>query len=325
VQITVATGEEGQSLLGLLARRFSYLGRAQWHRHIRQKRILLNRRPTVAHARLACGDLLEFHPPLSPEPPVRQDYRILYEDEQILAVDKPANLPCHPAGRYFQNTLWHFLKVEHHLAQPIFIHRIDRETSGIVLVAKTATAAAACRRQFDDGKVEKCYLSVVEGKFPSDTIEASGYLFRDASSPVRKKQCFSTDRPFGWPATSVRWSHTTFSCRSVHDDLSLVEARPRTGRCHQIRATLLTLGFPIAGDKLYGVDERFFLRFIQNGLTSRDRCRLRLNRQALHAAEMQIRHPSENRILHLTAPLPSDLSGLLTVAAPPLWPPLDTF
>lgn len=325
VRITVATGEAGQSVLGLLGTRFSYLGRAQWRRHIRQKRLLLNCCPTVAHARLRAGDLLEFHPPSLPEPAVRRNYRVLYEDEQILAIDKPPNLPCHPGGRYFRHTLWAFLKDHTHLGRPIFVHRIDRETSGIVMVAKTPAAAAALRRQFEDGTVEKSYLCVVEGKFPLETVEARGYLFPDVNSPVRKKQRFSTDLPVGRFAGSARWCHTTFCGRAVHGGLSLVAARPHTGRCHQIRASLHGLGFPIAGDKLYGLDERFFLRFIQNTLTTGDRCRLRIGRQALHAAEIRCLRPRDNRMLHLTSALPSDLSDLFQAADASLLQALDTF
>ena len=93
--------------------------------------------------------------------------------------------------------------------------------------------------------------------------------------------------------------------------LSLLEARPHTGRCHQIRATLLSLGFPVVGDKLYGVDEQLFLRFKEGCLSRADHAQLRLPRQALHASNLRLGHPVNGRELEFSAPLPSALQGLL--------------
>ena len=97
--------------------------------------------------------------------------------------------------------------------------------------------------------------------------------------------------------------------------LSLVEAVPMTGRTHQIRATLCSSGYPVVGDKIYGVDDTLFLRFIADQLTAEDHRRLRLSRQALHAADLTIRHPRSEEILRLTAPLPSDITSLATAMA----------
>lgn len=302
----------GKTVLEYLAGRFTYHNRAQWRERIAAGQVLHNGCPALSGAVLGRKDRLEYQIPCEAEPEVDGRFGILFEDDDLVAVNKPGNLPCHPAGRYFNHTLWALLKRTGSIENPIFINRIDRETSGVVLVAKNARVARGCRRQFETRRVVKHYLAVVEGRFPPDAIQADGWLAPDPDSPVRKKNRF-------WAAAATRVNppggrlcRTRLQLCRHCNGLSLVAARPETGRCHQIRATLNSLGYPLAGDKLYGVDDTLFLRFISGSLSVTDRDRLRLARQALHAAGLQMVHPVSGRLLQLEAPLPRDMQSLLT-------------
>jgi len=182
-----------------------------------------------------------------------------------------------------------------------------------VLAAKNKTAARLCQEQFSQRRVDKVYLVVVEGNFPETPIpvEATGWLGPDPDSAIRKKMRFYPEQNDALPGAME--ASTAFRRISGAGDagLSLLEARPHTGRCHQIRATLLHLGFPVAGDKLYGVDEQLFLRFQEDRLSAADHGRLRLPRQALHASGLRLSHPVSGQELKFSAPLPSALQELL--------------
>ncbi len=300
----------GLTVIDLLERRFTYLDRPAWAAEISNGRIRVNGGPTFPDARISEGDRLEYLPSDTDEPPVETGYRKVYEDAHLLVVDKPANLPCHPGGRYFRHTLWALLQRREGLDVIHFVHRLDRETSGLVLVAKSPQAAKRCGARFSSGAVRKRYLALVEGRFPMGEIDARGYLVRDFQSLVRKKRRFYPDGecPSGPTAETCR---TLLRGTASKDGLTLVEAVPETGRLHQIRATLSGMGYPVVGDKIYGPDDALFIRFIEDRLSDEDRRRLRLHRQALHAAGLSIRHPFSNVALSLDAPLPPDMASLI--------------
>ncbi len=224
--------------------------------------------------------------PANAEPPVLRSAGILYEDDDLVVADKPGNLPCHPGGRYCANTLLHLLRDRAGDGGKLrIINRLDRETSGIVLVAKSAAMSRSLSGQFRRHTAQKEYTVLVHGDFPVH-LEARGWLVPDADSVIRKKRRFVTcSAP---PAPGAESAETDFELVEARDGISRVLARPRTGRTHQIRATLLSLGFPVVGDKIYGLDETFFLRFITDALTEADRARLVLPRQALHASSLTV-------------------------------------
>ncbi|MBU4263161.1 MAG: RluA family pseudouridine synthase [Proteobacteria bacterium] len=301
----------GCRVLDFVTSRFTYRSREEWRQELDAGRFLLGGDRAASQSLLAAGDRLVYLMPELQEPPVDQDFVVLYEDDDLLVVDKPARLPCHPGGIFFRHTLWALLQERHGIVGPSLINRLDRETSGIVLVAKNKKAARHCSQQFASHQVYKRYLALVEGEFPFPTLQANGSLAPDPASAIRKKvRFYPNEAAAEAPAGAVPCSTVLQRLRS-DNGISLVEAIPVTGRCHQIRATLCSLGFPVVGDKLYGVDEQLFLRLQQDRLSTADRQRLRLDRQALHAATLRLRHPSNDRELEFSAPLPAAMKTLV--------------
>jgi RluA family pseudouridine synthase len=300
----------GVALLDFLVARFPYHTREGWEERIRDGRVRVNGRRAAPADALAARDVVEHDAADAAEPPVTLDVGVVFDDRDLLVLNKPGNLPCHPGGRYFNHTLWAVVKQRFGVAQPTLVNRLDRETSGLVLVAKTPEAARGCRAQFEGRHVAKQYVALVEGLFP-EQVDATGCLAEDAASPVVKKRIFRPVDRAAEQRGEGEWVETLLLRRAVHGPVSEVEARPVTGRLHQVRATLSGLGFAVVGDKLYGVDPELFLRFCRGELTDADRVRLRMDRQALHAAHLRLRHPRNGRWLELEAPLPEDMGALM--------------
>lgn len=272
-----------QTLIEYLVSRFTYNSKSEWLKQIETGCIILNGKCASPEMPLKNGDLLEYKPPVIAEPNVDWNINVIFQNDVFIVLDKPGNLPCHPAGCYFNNTLWAALKQGYvagvnAMDNIHFVSRLDRETSGIVLVAKNPTAAKMLAKQLAKPDSCKTYQVLVEGDFPEE-MQADGWLFKSPDSIVSKKRSFSYEKP-DLPAETAS---TIFRCLKKQNGISLLEAKLNTGRMHQIRATLCSLGFPVVGDKLYGIDETMFIRFIEHRLTEEDMLKLRINRQALHA------------------------------------------
>ena len=298
IQTTVSPLHGAAALDGYCARRFTYLTRDQWGEEILSGKVSLNgevaRNPA---AELKDGDILAWDASGIVEPAVDRGIGLLYEDEWFVAVDKTGNLPVHPAGRYFNNTLV-FLLEERYGRKLYPVHRLDRETSGIILLAFDPRSAERLSGSISRGSRE--YLALVHGNFPDCGMVVDLPLGPDAASAVRKKRK-------AWSGGTER-AETRFTKALAAGDVSLVRCFPETGRLHQIRAHLLAAGFPIVGDKLYGRDETAFLTFIEQGLTPEIQQLLILPRAALHNARMVFRHPHTNQELTIDAPLPAMFS-----------------
>lgn len=246
------------------------------------------------------------------EPPVNFDYRLIYEDDVLFVIEKPANLPVHPSGRYFFNTLLIHLKTKGHSdpvlrAEELYFlaHRIDKETSGILVLTKDSESCAHIVEQFAKRKTEKAYLAIVKGHAP-EKFEVNDAMARSKKSKIGLKMECIPESEGGLSAS------TKFERLEIAGDYSLVKCYPKTGRQHQIRVHLEKAGHPIVGDKLYGVDEEFALLFYERErLTPEAEARLLLPRHALHSCELKFTHPKTGKRMEFTCGLPADLQAFL--------------
>jgi len=290
---------ESRRLIAYLCARFTYHSEPEWRGRIADGVITLNGVFADADAPLAEGDVIEYHVDFLPEPEVDENYSVVYEDASLVAADKPGNLPCHPAGPFYRHTLWFLLNKRYGDIFPV--NRLDRETSGLSLWARSPEAAKFFSGQL--GRMCKRYLVLVHGRF-EHSMEAEGFLEPDIGSAVRKKLRFV--RESSNPA--AKRVCTRFEPVRGSGGLSLLRAELVTGRTHQIRATLCSLGFPVAGDKLYGLDETMYLRQKEHALTSGDLENLIFPRQALHAWKLSPSLPG-GAVLELEAPVPDFFSN----------------
>jgi 23S rRNA pseudouridine1911/1915/1917 synthase len=233
---------------------------------------------------------------------------VLYEDDDLVAVDKPALIPVHPTARYHKSTV--IMMLEAAREERLFLaHRIDRETSGVLLLTRNAEADRIVKQQFEVRKdVEKTYLAIVRGEPASKTFRVELPLKLDPESRYKVKMRVAA------PNTGLSAS-TGFEVlgrkRRAQTGVSyaLVRCALETGRQHQIRVHLASLGLPIVGDKLYGPDENLFARGADGELTEEDREALELDRHALHAHRLELEHPAGRGRIAIESPLPEDLAA----------------
>ena len=203
---------------------------------------------------------------------------IIYEDGGLLVVNKPAGLVCHPTkGDAFSSLI---SRVRLYLgAEAFLVNRLDRETSGVTVVAKSSAAAGELGKLWEGRAVRKEYLAIVHGAVRGDSGSIDLALGKDEKSRIAVKDCV---RPDGAPARTDYFVERHF--RRGGRDFSWLRLRPLTGRKHQIRIHLAAIGHTIVGDKLYGGDEDLYLALVQDRLTARQWEELMLPNHALHAA-----------------------------------------
>jgi 23S rRNA pseudouridine1911/1915/1917 synthase len=246
---------------------------------------------------------------------LRISFRIVYEDLRFLVVNKPANLLVHPTSPGGPNTLWDELRK--FLAYEIvnggqisFINRLDRETSGLILVAKSTDTARALGRLISQHRIRKTYTAIVFGWPETDTFIIDQPLLRQGTVRPSKIWLKQMVHPDGYPAiTEFRVLQ-----RFLRDEkrFALIAAEPRTGRTHQIRVHLAHAGHPLIGDKIYGPDENCYLDFIASDWSPSLEAKLLLPRQALHASAISFEFDGVN--YSFEAPFPRDLANWLEPA-----------
>ncbi len=284
------------SVLQLLTTRFTYRDEAGWRERIAAGEFTIDGTPASPDDILQEGMTLQYHPSDLQEPEVDPTYRICYEDDALLIIDKSGDLPVHPAGVFYYHTLWYLLAEKYGTIHPV--NRLDRETSGLLAVARTPEAAAKLAAE----SWEKEYFALVCGQF-TEVIDAAGSLVKDTESAVRRK------RKYIHGGTEGESCRTLLTPEQLFPAHSLVKAKLFTGRMHQIRATLYSLGYPLAGDKLYGVADSLFIKRAKTGsLDEADYQKLGMKRQALHSAKLSFRHPVTGEEMTFTSPLPEDMS-----------------
>lgn len=240
------------------------------------------------------GQSVLFRRPAPTEPDVPRTIPLVYTDDSFYVIDKPAGLPMHPTAKWHKSTLTNVLREVFPNEHLQIAHRIDLETSGLLLVARTAQATSACKRAFARRLVKKKYVAIVNGQPPDETVIDAPLAL--GGGAVRVKMWV---RPEGLPSvTRVR----TVERRGP---FALVECEPITGRQHQIRAHLDHIGCPIVGDKLYP-DETIFADFQDHGWEAIEG-RVPLARQALHAAWLQFPHPVSGEPVDVSVAMADDM------------------
>jgi len=281
----------GVRLDGYLAEVLPQFSRAYLQKLIGQGRVLVNGQVVKASRRLLADDSITVGLPPLPAPPAAEpaSLPIVYEDEEVIVVDKPAGLTVHPAPWHPDHTLVNALLAHcpalaesGELVRPGIVHRLDKNTSGLIVIAKNEAAHAALSNQFKNQTVTKSYLVLVKGKvFPREgAIELP--LGRDPRT--RKKMAV---------VEKGREAVTHYRVERYFGDYSLLEVVPKTGRTHQIRVHLSAVGYPVVGDSTYGVKSDY------------------LPRQFIHAHRLGFHLPSSRRYMEFSSPLPQELKQAL--------------
>lgn len=226
------------------------------------------------------------------------DIPVLYEDDHLLIVNKPPDMSVHSNNPWGKNDLIQQLRRQRDSRELYLAHRIDRETSGIVLIARSITIASKLGEAFFGRKVEKEYTALVFGEMADDNGVIDLPICGDEKAVVRVKM--TTDIESGAP------SITEYTVLKRLNGFTMVNARPMTGRQHQIRVHLSAIGHPLVGDKIYK-DEKLFLRFIKDGFTEELEKELLLPRHALHASRLSFKHPVTGIQFNIEAGMPEDL------------------
>ncbi len=305
----VASEYGGQRLDIYLSRRFDYLSRSQWQKKLKEGEIFLNGKPVRHHEKVNTGDMVSFSPPSSDEPEIDPFYSVVYDDDFYMGVSKSGNLPVHPSGAYFRNTLTGLLEEDY--SRKFFpMHRIDRETSGLVMLGRDSDCASRFQSAFQD--VSKKYIAIVRGNPGRENFDVAMPIGPDSDSPVKKKR-----KAFHGAGESAL---TKFRLIAGNGNFSVMEASPVTGRTHQIRVHLEYAGLPILGDLIYGGDESLFLELVENGDSSDLRIRAGFVRCALHAYSVLFSHPVTGGEIEISAPLPDDMREFIESEFPELDP-----
>lgn len=288
----VSPEEEGVRIDRLLAEKFSQYSRTYFQHLIQEGCVLLNGEPVKKRICPEEGDEIEVcfqalpGPSLAPEA-IPLD--ILYEDDHLLAINKPPKMVVHPAPGHWSGTFVNALLAHcgniapgQDPLRPGIVHRLDKDTSGVLLAAKTTRSHQQLIEAFSQRKVDKLYLAVCVGR-PSNGIVNAPI----GRHPVHRKEMAVL--------SDGREAISEIQTAAFNDKISLALIRPKTGRTHQIRVHLKHIGTPVLGDPVYGSEKA--------------NQALRPERLLLHAYRLELDHPITGERLHLSAPIPEDLKG----------------
>jgi RluA family pseudouridine synthase len=292
--VTVPGRCDGQRLADALCDVFSHVPAEVWQQRLAQGRVLDGAGQPVLGSRVVrAGERYQHKVPAVIEPNVNMQIELLHEDEAVIVLNKPAPLPMHAGGRFYRNTLQHVLETIYYPQKPRPSHRLDANTTGVVVVARTRHFAGQIQAQFARAEVEKVYLVRVTGHPASDEFICDAPISSDAG----KLGSRTVDPDSGLPA------RTGFLVQQrIADGTALLEARPLTGRTNQIRIHLAHLGFPVCGDPAYLTGSR---------LGESQTLDVDAPPLCLHAWRIGFRHPLTQKTVTFTA-------------TPPTWATLPT-
>jgi 23S rRNA pseudouridine1911/1915/1917 synthase len=301
----VGPDDAGVRLDAFLASQIESWSRARLQRLIEAEDVLVNGKPAKASYKLREGDELEVEltsPTTTSFTPEPIPIEIVYEDETLVVVNKPAGLVVHPAAGIHSGTLanalaYHFQTLPNAATvRPGIVHRLDRDTSGLLVVAKTESALESLSDQFRERSVYKLYAALVHGRVPSDTGRIEQPLARDPSNRTRMAVVRG-----GRGALSVYRVNRRFN------RFTLLDVELKTGRTHQIRVHLAWLKHPVVGDETYGGGRDNTIQSVR--LKSQIRA---LGRHFLHAERLAFTHPTTGERVQFHSALPPELSSLLS-------------
>lgn len=303
----VTADAAGQRLDKYLRRRMENMPLSHLYKLVRTKKVRVNGARADIARLLAEGDEITVHvlqaqekPPPRPATAVRQDFRVLYEDDHLLACDKPAGLAIHPGSGITSETLVdqaraylerQGLRVAEGEFKPSPAHRLDRETSGVVVVAKTRQAMVRLTEIFTAGEAEKTYLALAKGRFQKEAGSIELRLPEHQQTLASRQQ-----RGVNLQEARTRWRRLAGG-----PEATLLELHIETGRTHQIRRHLDAIGHPVVGDAKYG-------DFPFNRLAQRQ---WGLRRMFLHSTRLEIAHPLTRKRLVFVSELPEELQEVL--------------
>ena len=305
--LTVSPEESRTRLDHYLSHKLTDLTRSRIKKLIEEGHILINSSPTKAGAILHAGDMVTVHvPELRPSDVMPEEIplSILYEDRDLIVIDKAPDMVVHPAHGHPSGTLVNALL--HHcqdlsgiggVTRPGIVHRLDKGTSGVMVAAKNDNAHHSLSAQFKDHTIGRIYLAAVRGELRED----SGRIEKSLARHTRDRKKIAVSE-------SGRKAVTKYEVLGRRQGISLVKLMPGTGRTHQLRVHLASLGHPILGDPTYGGGAKSTQMKSTEG-TSLVRS---LKRPALHARVLEFDHPSTRKRMSFEAPPPEDLAGLFS-------------
>lgn len=295
VPFRVQKEHDGMRLDAYLALRLHKHSRTFAQKIVDDGRVCLPGRPAKCASRVADGETVLIRYPRTAEPPVPHEVMpILYQDEALVVIDKPGGTLSHPTDKILHNTVTTLLARQ--LGRKVFLaHRLDRETSGALVLALDSDAARSLYEQFLGRAVSKEYLAVVFGEVAWKKKILDAPLGPEGGE-IRVRQAVGAGQN----------AVTEFERLATDGRLSLVSAKPKTGRLHQIRAHLAHLGHPVVGDKLYVGEGQAYMKAVRKEIGREDLDALGADRQLLHAWRISFAHPRTGEPLTVEAPVPED-------------------
>jgi len=312
VDLVVGIKLAGIRLDQYLAGVFAEFSRSAIQKAIDAGGVLVNEAPAKASYKVRYGDQIRIQPPEPSHPtpqPENIPLEIIYEDDYLAVVNKPADMVVHPAKGHWSGTLvnalqFHFAHLSHANGEyrPGIVHRLDRDTSGVILVAKEEQTHRDLSMQFETRKIFKEYVAIVAGVLDRDSDYIEGRIGHHPHDRV--KMMVTDDEDEGKEACSFYEVIERFA------GYTFVRVQPRTGRTHQIRVHLASVGCPVLADKAYSGRDKLRLSDLLPGLLPDDDAVL-MPRQALHAHRLRFQHPRTGEWIEGVAPLPAEFERTL--------------
>lgn len=308
--VSVKPEDDGKRLDVFISEMFPSYSRSHLQEAIRQEKVRVDEQVIKASAKVRCGQSVSI---ILPEPrsegviPENIPLDILFEDDHVIAINKPPAMVVHPAKGNWSGTLasalaYHFKSLSDVSGptRPGIVHRLDRDTSGVILVAKTNPAHLSLSNQFQERSIKKTYVAIVRGRPERDRDTIRAVI---APHPKqRERMAITTDKSQG------KYSESFYEVKQRWESYSLIHIHPRTGRTHQIRVHMQHIGHSVACDRLYANQEQLSNVDLHD---SGDPQEVIISRQALHAFAIEFAHPITSESHRIEAPLRSDMQDLI--------------